>query len=502
VISTGLEEWTWRSHAVLAGELGPDGAIVRANPALERFGAESVFAIVPAPQHRALARRLEAAGDEWRAATFALASDPGRTATDWRVWLRRAGEGVLLVAEPEVGEQQRLVERVLELNDELVDAHRELVKQRAAAEAAATRVRHLEAIAAAGLAGLDLDVVLADVLRVIAGAVGAEWATVLLRDARGELAPRATIATDGPVPAELSLAVDVAADARPRIVRDGPSVVAAPLVLLGEVTGVLQLGTARPDAFGVDDLRLLLPAAERAALAIWRAELHEREHRIAETLQRALMPDRLPAVPGARLSAHFEPAAGVEVGGDWYDALWLESGELALAIGDVAGKGVSAAALMGELRGGLRACALQGGGPDEMLARLDLLAQRAERMVTVLIVLFDPSTGALRYAGAGHLPPLLVGADSRFLREGASTPLMAFVPGRGAGSAVLEPGERLVLYTDGLVERRDEPIDTSLERLRAAARANAAPEALVAAMRPPEGMLRDDIAVLCLERER
>ena len=181
-----------------------------------------------------------------------------------------------------------------------------------------------------------------------------------------------------------------------------------------------------------------------------------------------------------RLTAHFEPAAG-HVGGDWYDAVELESGELALAIGDVAGKGIPAAALMGELRGGLRAGMLAGAAPHAALRVLDRLANRAGHMATAAVVLLDPRPVrcATRAPATCHPPSIAPGGAVRFLTAGASTPLLAYDGEAGSGSDTLAPGERLVLYTDGLVERRGEPIDESLRRLAAAASAGGRPR------RPP-----------------
>jgi serine phosphatase RsbU (regulator of sigma subunit) len=143
----------------------------------------------------------------------------------------------------------------------------------------------------------------------------------------------------------------------------------------------------------------------------------------------------------------------------------------------------------------------------ETLARLNRLAERSSHMATVLLVHVDPARERLTYASAGHLPGLLVAPDgrARFLEGGASTPLLAFQSGGEPGTASLEPGARLVLYTDGLVERRTEPIDESLERLRAAADgfdgpAEALCEHLMEAMRPPAGAPHDDIAVIALGR--
>jgi serine phosphatase RsbU (regulator of sigma subunit) len=280
-----------------------------------------------------------------------------------------------------------------------------------------------------------------------------------------------------------------------------------PLRLDDEVIGVLHVSADELDRFGEEDLGLLVPAAERAALAIGRARVVERERRIAETLQRSLLPRTLPHVDGIELEARFTPGAGAEVGGDWYDALPLPGGRVAIVIGDVAGKGLRAAALMGELRAGLRAYAIEGGGPIETLARLDRLAGRSAHMATAVLMHVDPASGRAVFGSAGHLPPLLVGADghARFLEGGASAPLLAFHDDVSEGEAVLAPGDRVVLYTDGLVERRTEVIDDSLERLRRAAEGfegglAALCDHLMDAMRAPVRGEQDDIAILALAR--
>jgi serine phosphatase RsbU (regulator of sigma subunit) len=285
------------------------------------------------------------------------------------------------------------------------------------------------------------------------------------------------------------------------------SMAGVPLTLDDEVIGVLHVSSAERDRFGEDDLGLLVPAAERAALAIGRARILERERRIAETLQRSLLPERLPTIAGLELAARFRPGAGVEVGGDWYDAVPLPTGELAVVIGDVAGKGLRAATLMGELRAGLRAYAIEGGGPMDTLVRLNRLAMRSFHMATVVLMHVAPDLGRLSYGSAGHLPPLLLAADgsTRFLRDGASTPLLALREDVEDGVAELAPGDRVVLYTDGLVERRREPIDESLERLRSAAEGfdggvEALCDHLLERLSPPAGSPHDDIAIIALQR--
>lgn len=196
----------------------------------------------------------------------------------------------------------------------------------------------------------------------------------------------------------------------------------------------------------------------------------EREHEIAVVLQRTLLPDRLPAIPGVEIAARYIPASrDMQVGGDWYDAVQLPNGLIGLVIGDVAGHGLEAAATMGQLRMAVRAYALQDPGPASVMARLHQLAAQppAATMTTLLYLLFDPDSRMLRFANAGHPPALRIGADdTAYLSEAASPPVGVSVTGQYVESSVeLAPGATLLLYTDGLVERRGVSIQTGLDRL-------------------------------------
>ena len=260
--------------------------------------------------------------------------------------------------------------------------------------------------------------------------------------------------------------------------------------------------------YSTRELELAEELGRRAGLALDHARLYTREHRTAETLQRALLPPTLADVPGHDLAARYLPGqVGDHIGGDWYDAFELPGGSLGIAIGDIGGRGIAAAALMGQVRNALRAYAFKASGPGAALADLRALTDRLDELsfATLTYIVYDPRTGAGRLANAGHLPALVREADgsTRFLAAPASPPL-------GAGADLpsdehrfsLDPGATLVLYTDGLVETRDRSIDEGLGRLADAARASTggverlADDILLAL---PE-QRQDDVALLALRR--
>lgn len=257
---------------------------------------------------------------------------------------------------------------------------------------------------------------------------------------------------------------------------------------------------------GVEVTAMVRARQQVEAMALVVARLYEREHQVADTLQRSFLPDTLPQVDGAVLAARYLPGSQeADVGGDWYDAVSFPDGRLLLVIGDVEGHGVRAAAAMGQLRNALRAYAFEGALPGQALARLNRLVEDSgeTRFATVLCVSVCPARQQIRYASAGHPPPLLIRPDgtTAFLTEALSPPVGVSPDGTFAeATAELEPGSTLVLYTDGLVERRDAGLDEGFRLLaRAAERSGGDLEGLV------EGLVDgvgggggDDIALLAL----
>ena len=199
-------------------------------------------------------------------------------------------------------------------------------------------------------------------------------------------------------------------------------------------------------------------------------ESYLREHRIAETLQRSLLPERLPRLEGLELAARYLPAVrGAAIGGDWYDALERPDGRVALVVGDVVGHGLRAAAAMGQLRNAFRAYGLVESSPSAVMASINRLVMSGtdEVMATVLYLVLDRETGEVTFTSAGHPPPLVLEPGGpRFLESGRSVPIGAADPTAfREGSDVLAPGSTVVLYTDGLVERRGMALERRLERL-------------------------------------
>ncbi|MCP2258511.1 Serine phosphatase RsbU, regulator of sigma subunit [Streptoalloteichus tenebrarius] len=248
-----------------------------------------------------------------------------------------------------------------------------------------------------------------------------------------------------------------------------------PLRVGPQPLGVLALCRTAA-SFRPDEQDLASHIASRAALALRNAREYERERELAETLQRAMLPT-LPRREHAHVWAEYRPATrGVNIGGDWYDAFFRADGSLVLAIGDVTGHGLDAAVLMGELQNALRAYAVEGHGPGTTLRLVhDLLRQqRTGLFATAQVAVLEPGGTVLRWASAGHLPMMVRDADGRVTPlERAQAPLLGVpmdvtVPEH---RTELLPGGEVLLYTDGLVERRGSDLDAGLVRLAEAWRA-------------------------------
>ncbi|MGV9245712.1 PP2C family protein-serine/threonine phosphatase [Streptomyces sp. NPDC003710] len=233
--------------------------------------------------------------------------------------------------------------------------------------------------------------------------------------------------------------------------------------------GVLIL-TPPGDRWNPDDAVMLIELARRAGIAIDNAQRFEHNRDIAETLQRALLTD-LPATPGLQLAARYLPAThGLNIGGDWYDAFRQPDGSLIAVVGDVTGHGLHAAVMMSQLRTALRAYAVDGGTPGQLLTRLHLFLHhlQPDLYATAVIARFRPGEPELTWAAAGHPPPVLRTPDGRVHTLDDKPGAMLGIPLRqdiADHTVSLPAGSTLALYTDGLVERRAQGIDPGIERL-------------------------------------
>jgi serine phosphatase RsbU (regulator of sigma subunit)/anti-sigma regulatory factor (Ser/Thr protein kinase) len=269
-------------------------------------------------------------------------------------------------------------------------------------------------------------------------------------------------------------AVRMAADGRKgaaRPVREGGRLVAPLIDRGGRELGLVELSGKREGEFTEDDESIVVQLAHMASIAIENARLYEHERGIALELQSNLLPDGLPEIPGVEAARRYRAGGDGQVGGDWFDVIPLTGGRLGMAIGDVVGRGLPAAKMMGHLRPALRAYALEDDPPALVAERMAQFVRTLDRdqMSTCVYAVLDPATGELRCANAGHPPPLVLAGDGHaaFLTGRPGLPL-----GVSAEHAypeirtTLAPGSTLLLYTDGLVEKRGEPLDVGLERFR------------------------------------
>jgi phosphoserine phosphatase RsbU/P len=283
------------------------------------------------------------------------------------------------------------------------------------------------------------------------------------------------------------------------------SLLAVPVTVGGTVTGVLHAASRDVRQHPADDEQLLSLVADRIALASQARERHvDRATTLA--LQHDLLPTRLPAVPELEFAARYVAGHDAGVGGDWYDVLPLPDGWVGVAIGDVTGRGLHAATVMGRLRSALRAYALESTDPADVLARLDRKMQHFEpgMMATVCYAIIDPTRSVMTLSTAGHPAPVAIdGGEPYCLPVPADLPLGTRIHRRRRISTVeLGEGALLFFFTDGLVERCGPTIDSGLQQLCQAvtdASAEAACAAVMSALvdgRP----LVDDIAMLALRR--
>ena len=382
---------------------------------------------------------------------------------------------------------------------------RELVAARRNAELSESRLRALQDVTAALSSAVGVDAVGRTLLDAAVGPLGAAAGTLWLAGADGQLA---VAGTAGEAATDLPVAGAVRHERRP--VEDAGRVV-VPLHGSSLLRGVLSLAPRADPAADPLDREVLTAVAQQVGLALDRAELYEQSASVSHRLQQSLLAVDPPDDPRFAVATVYRPGVEMlEVGGDWYDAFLIDDGVLSFVVGDVVGRGLDAASAMGQLRSAVRAVAGPEVGPAALLSRLDRFVAQVEEagMATLAYADVDLATGAVRYACAGHPPPVLVPADGppRLLWDGRSTPLGAYLQPLPRAEATLElaPGDRLLLYTDGLIERRKRSLDEGLDRLTAAAGELAglpladAVQALTAALLQDE-QGRDDVCVLLLE---
>jgi phosphoserine phosphatase RsbU/P len=391
----------------------------------------------------------------------------------------------------------------------------------------ADKLRDIQSITDAALSMLDPRALLNALVDRAKEALGADTAAILLLDRRsGQLVATAASGLEEEVqqgvriPVGKGFAGRIAAQGSPVILDEvdhtkviNPillekgirSLMGAPLLADGNVIGVLHVGTLSPRAFTSHDVDLLQLAADRAAVAV-QALTAQLDGAATEALQRSLLPSALPAVGGLEMAARYVPGTG-KIGGDWYDVFPLPSGEVCAVIGDVAGTGLPAAVIMGRIRSALRAYALQTADPAEVLDRLDRKMRYFEpdALATVLCAMVSPSRDQVRISSAGHLPPIIAHPGQPAAEAEIAPDVLIGVSSqkrRQVSTLDFPPGAVLCLYTDGLVERRDQPIDEGIGRLCAAVTAQDPEAVCVAVMAAMTGysLHTDDIALLMLRR--
>jgi anti-sigma regulatory factor (Ser/Thr protein kinase)/putative methionine-R-sulfoxide reductase with GAF domain len=394
---------------------------------------------------------------------------------------------------------------------------------------AADRLRDIESVTDAGLARLSVDDLLIELLDRVRDILDADTATVLLLDApTGQLVATAARGIEEEVfqamrvPLGSGFAGRVAAGRKPVVIDDvhdadvvNPlfrqkgirSLLGVPLLAGDRLLGVLHVGALVPRRFSEADVDLLQMVADRVALAA-QAQLSETERRAAVVLQRSLLPDRLPQVPGLEVAIRYIAGGEGDVGGDWYDMFTLPSGWVCMTVGDVVGRGLRAAAVMGRLRTAVRAYALATrSDPAAILERIDRMLRQFEpgEMATAVLALLEPSFDRIHISLAGHPAPVVAGGTgpATYLDVPVDPPLGVAPPASRRMTTVdLPPGAVVCFYSDGLVERRGVPLDTRLGRLRDAVTLRPAEDVCTTVMVQLVGDDRpiDDVALLTVRR--
>jgi serine phosphatase RsbU (regulator of sigma subunit)/anti-sigma regulatory factor (Ser/Thr protein kinase) len=354
----------------------------------------------------------------------------------------------------------------------------------------------LQRVTDVALAHLSEDDLLTELLQRVSEILSSDTAAILLLEPSGEyLRARAAKGIEEEVeqgvriPVGKGFAGRIAAERRAIAIEDvdhadilNPilrekgirSLLGVPLLVEGRVLGVMHIGSLTRRVFTADERDLLQLAADRAALAIEQAMLYE-QRRLAEALQRTMLPETLAGVTSLELASRYLPASGESLGGDWYDAFMLPGGRIAIVVGDVVGHGLAAAAVMAQLRTALRAYAVDGNPPAATVERVNRLMWQLgpTAMTTLAYAVIDPAGESLELVNAGHPPPLVIHPDGEAdylpLQGGLAlgvSPLASY----HADAHAFPTGSTVVLYTDGLVERRGKSIDDGLDELRTLAR--------------------------------
>ena len=394
--------------------------------------------------------------------------------------------------------------------------------------AIAERLRGIEAVTDASLAQLSVEELLVELLDRVREILAVDTAVVLLFDrASGQLVATAArgieeeVYQDVRVPLGRGFAGRVAQTRQALAIEDidqadvvNPllrargirSLLGVPLLAGGQLLGVLHVGTVSQRRFDDEDVELLQLVADRVALAT-QASLSETERRASLVMQRSLLPDRLPDVAGLETAVRYIPGAGT-VGGDWYDMFVLPSGRVFVTVGDVVGKGLRAAVVMGRLRSSLRAYGFSDElDPGAVLDHVDRQLQHFEpgQMATAVVARIDVAAGHIQLALAGHPAPVVATGDGpgRYLDLAVGPPL-GIAPSRPRPTTTVElpPGAVICFYTDGLIERRDVGLDDRISQLCHAVTTEPVEQVCIRVMSHLIGVERaqDDVALLALRR--